>query len=75
MAGTRRVGAAMTGANDFGKAIGGIDSSDVYQFGEIRDTDPASNVNGLVVRNIPAARRRSARSTSISATWSLPLTQ
>jgi len=54
MAGTRRVGAALTGANDFGKAIGGIDSSDVYQFGEIRDTDPASNVNGLVVRNIPS---------------------
>ena len=51
MAGTRRVGAAMTGANDFGKAIGGIDDTDVFQFAEIRDTDPVGNENGVIVRN------------------------
>jgi len=53
MSGTFRVDGAMTGANDFGKAIGGIDDGNVYQFGEMRDADPASGTTGLVVRNIP----------------------
>jgi hypothetical protein len=44
----------MTGANDFGKAIGGIDDTDVFQFAEIRDTDPVGNENGVIVRNIPS---------------------
>ena len=52
MTATRRVGEAVTGAHDFGKVIGGADASNAFQVAEIRDTDPVSNDNGILVRTV-----------------------
>lgn len=52
MATSHRVGGAMTGARDFGAGIGGRDASDTFVFGELRDTTPASDTMGLVVRGV-----------------------
>lgn len=49
--GTRRLGAPITGANDFGKAIGGKFSDNTFEFVEIRDVTPAADTNGAVVRH------------------------